>query len=137
MKRIGIIAVISLLIDQLVKLIVVSNMKVFDSVEVISNFFRITYLQNTGGAFSLFSTNTVFLICLTSVILFVFILFISKQKEFTKSDIWIYGMLIGGILGNFIDRVRLGYVVDFLILTLVVIIILFLMLPIFLLLYHV
>ena len=69
MKKIAGISFICILIDQIIKLIVSINMNIADSINVIKNFFRITYLQNTGAAFSIFSGNRIFLILITLVAL--------------------------------------------------------------------
>ena len=114
MKKLGIITVISLLIDQLTKWLITSNLKITETISIIPNFFRITYLQNTGGAFSILSKSLPLLIVLTVVILFIIIWIIKKMSVIDTFNIITYGILIGGILGNFIDRIRLGYVIDFL-----------------------
>jgi signal peptidase II len=84
------------------------------SINVIKNFFRITYLKNTGAAFSILSGNIIFLILITLIALFLIYFFLIRNKELKKIEIISYGMLIGGVIGNLIDRIRLGYVVDYL-----------------------
>ncbi len=107
------IAILGLLIDQATKEIIVKNMEVADTIHIIRNFFRITYVQNTGAAWSIFSGNTVFLILISIIVLGIFIYFLLKKDIIEKSEIVIYGLLVGGIVGNLIDRIRYGYVVDF------------------------
>ena len=114
MKKIVGISFICILIDQIIKLIISINMNVADSINVIKNFFRITYLQNTGAAFSIFSGNRIFLILITLVALLLIYFILIKGKEITKVETICYGLLIGGIIGNLIDRVRIGYVIDYL-----------------------
>ena len=114
MKKIISISFICILIDQIIKLIISINMNVADSINVIKNFFRITYLQNTGAAFSIFSGNRIFLILITLVALLLIYFILIKGKEITKVETICYGLLIGGIIGNLIDRVRIGYVIDYL-----------------------
>lgn len=114
MKKIGFIAFIVLLIDQVIKLIITMNLKFAQSLTVIPNFFRITYLKNTGGAFSILDNHILWLIIFTIIVLLVLIYFIWKKRPFDKINSIILGLLLGGILGNLLDRIRLGYVVDFL-----------------------
>ena len=114
MKRILLIGIILTLIDQFIKLFVVSFMSYSDSIMIIKHFFSITLVHNTGAAFSILSTNTFFLILVGIIALFLIYLFFIKDKEISKKNSILYGMLIGGILGNLIDRIFRGYVVDFL-----------------------
>lgn len=114
MKKIFSISFICILIDQIIKFIITINLNFTESINIIKNFFRITYLQNNGAAFSILSGNRIFLILMTllSLILIYFILI--KNKRINNIESICYGSLIGGIIGNLIDRIRLGYVIDYL-----------------------
>lgn len=114
MKKIFSISFICILIDQIIKFIITINLNFTESINIIKNFFRITYLQNNGAAFSILSGNRIFLILITllSLILIYFILI--KNKRINNIESICYGSLIGGIIGNLIDRIRLGYVIDYL-----------------------
>lgn len=114
MKKIFSISFICILIDQIIKLIITINLNFTESINIIKNFFRITYLQNNGAAFSILSGNRIFLILITllSLILIYFVLI--KNKKINNIESICYGSLIGGIIGNLIDRIRLGYVIDYL-----------------------
>lgn len=114
MKKIFSISFICILIDQIIKFIITINLNFTESINIIKNFFRITYLQNNGAAFSILSGNRIFLILITllSLILIYFILI--KNKKINNIESICYGSLIGGIIGNLIDRIRLGYVIDYL-----------------------
>lgn len=114
MKKILSISFICILIDQIIKFIITINLNFTESINIIKNFFRITYLQNNGAAFSILSGNRIFLILITlfSLILIYFILI--KNKKINNIESICYGSLIGGIIGNLIDRIRLGYVIDYL-----------------------
>ncbi len=109
-----IISLIVILLDQIIKYIVVSNMMFTETINVIKNFFRITYLQNTGGAWSILSGSTFFLVVLAAIMLIFIIYMIKKEKKITTIKIFTYGILIGGIVGNMIDRIRFDYVIDYL-----------------------
>lgn len=114
MKKLIPVTLICLLIDQVIKVIISCNMKIADSINIITNFFRITYLQNTGAAWSILSGNKLVLILITVVALFLIYYFLLKNKNLKNIEYILYGILIGGILGNLIDRIRFGYVIDYL-----------------------
>ena len=111
MKQIFKYSFILILIDQMIK-ILVSNM--IESIVVIKNFLNLTYVENTGAAFSMLENNTIFLIIITIVTLFLIYKFLLKNKQFNKLEITTYSLLIGGIIGNLIDRIIFGYVIDYL-----------------------
>lgn len=111
MKQIFKYSFILVLIDQIIK-ILVSNM--IESIVIIKNFFNLTYVENTGAAFSILENNTLFLIIITLISLFLIYKFLLKNKEFNKLEIITYSLLIGGIIGNLIDRIVYGYVIDYL-----------------------
>ena len=114
MKRLTIYSMIFLIIDLIVKIIVVNFMKVYDTIKVIPNFFSIMYVRNTGAAFSILEDSRLFFIIITFIALICIYLFFIKDKILSKFQIFCYSMLIGGIIGNFVDRVIYGYVVDYL-----------------------
>lgn len=114
MKKILTTSFICILIDQIIKIIITTNLKFTESINVIKNFFRITYLRNNGAAFSILSGNRIFLILITLIALLIIYIFLIKNKNINKIETICYGTLIGGIIGNLIDRVRLGYVIDYL-----------------------
>ena len=114
MKKISLIALCFLFIDQLIKIFVSSTFKVGEGIVIIKNFFTLTLLHNTGAAFSILRANTFLLIMVSFVALFLIYLFFIKDSELENFDIWLYGALIGGILGNLCDRIFRGYVVDYL-----------------------
>ena len=114
MKKISLIALCFLFIDQLIKFIIVNTLKVGEGIVIIKNFFTLTLLNNTGAAFSILKTNTFFLIIISFIALILLYLFFIKPSELEKTDIWLYGALIGGIIGNLCDRIFRGYVIDYL-----------------------
>lgn len=80
---------------------------------IIPGFFSLIRVHNTGAAWSIFSDNIFFLIFISLVALIMIYLFFIKNNILTKVEQVIYGILIGGVLGNLIDRVIRGYVIDF------------------------
>lgn len=114
MKKTYIIAFICVLIDQLVKNILINIMEVGKSITIIKNFFSITFVMNDGAAFSLLKSKTFFLI-MTSFIVIVFIInYLKKSNSVKKVEYVIYGVLLGGIIGNLIDRILYKSVIDYL-----------------------
>jgi len=111
MKQIIKYSFILILIDQIIK-ILVSNM--IESIIIIKNFLNLTYVENTGAAFSILENNTIFLIIITFISLFLIYKFLLKNKQFNKLEIVTYSLLIGGIIGNLMDRIIHGYVIDYL-----------------------
>ena len=100
-------------IDQLVKFFIRRNMHLYESIPVIKEFFSITYVRNTGGAFSILQNKTYLLLIIAFVVLFFLIGYIEKQKELKKVEAISLGMLLGGIVGNLIDRLVEGQVIDY------------------------
>lgn len=113
-KRLTIYSIILIVIDQVIKLVVNSSLKLYESITIIKNFFNITYVQNKGAAWSILSGNRFFLIGIAIIALFLIFMFFVKNKKLSKLEIIFYSLLIGGIVGNLIDRVIYGYVVDYL-----------------------
>ncbi|RMG03081.1 MAG: signal peptidase II [Nitrospirae bacterium] len=104
---------ISLLIiigDQVTKLLVTEHIRYYESIRVLP-FFQIVNVKNTGAAFGLFrGLGNPFFIAL-SVAAICFILYLILRDD---SDLLSLSFILGGAAGNLIDRIRLGYVVDFL-----------------------
>lgn len=113
-KKIGIIAFVCLLIDQISKFFITNNLVLYEKKEIIKNFFNITYTRNRGGAWGILNGNVFLLIGITVVALFFLCKYIFKDENISGIDTISYGMLLGGIVGNLIDRIVHNYVIDFL-----------------------
>ncbi len=107
------IIILVLFIDRLTKLLVSSNMHLYESTSVIGNFFRITYVTNPYAAFSLRFGNYYTMMVLT-VIAIIFIMFYFVKTSYTPFKITALSMIIGGAFGNFYDRFVYREVIDFL-----------------------
>ena len=105
-----------ILFDQLTKLLVVHNMELGDSSPVIKDVFEIHYIQNTGMAWGLFSGKT-WLLAIFSGIMLVALLYvyhnIAEGRYYRVIRVLLI-CIVGGAYGNLLDRIRLGYVIDFL-----------------------
>ena len=109
-----ILTIIFLIIDIISKLVVSSLMNVYDSIVIIKNFFCITYVRNTGAAWSIFEGRVLGIIVVSLIIISFIVYYISKQKVKSKLEKIGYSLILGGSLGNLLDRVIYGYVIDFL-----------------------
>ena len=101
--------------DQFTKFLTVANIALYEDVPFIPGLLQLPYVQNTGAAFSSFEGQQ----WLFALIFVVFTLLIIREFRkntmgFTKLEWWCIAAVYGGGLGNMIDRVRLGYVVDML-----------------------
>lgn len=81
---------------------------------VIKNFFYITYVKNTGAAFSMFASNTKMVLAISLVITLGIFYYVTKSKKTSGLCGYGYAMILGGALGNLFDRIVYGYVRDFL-----------------------
>ena len=100
-------------LDQLTKYLTVSNILLGHDIPAIEGLFHLTYVHNYGAAFSSFSGARWFFVALFLVFLGVVIWeFSTKKMPFTKLERWCIVSILAGGLGNVIDRVRLGYVID-------------------------
>lgn len=109
------IAVIIVLtvIDRLTKQLIVTSVKVNGPFELIPGFIRFRYVENTGAAFSSFSNNTQLLTVVTvAVILVCFAVIMLRKIKPVFAEICLVLIVAGGI-GNVIDRIAFGFVVDF------------------------
>ena len=110
MKTSIIISILIAVLDQIIKFIV--DKKIL-FVEIIPNIFNIHKVYNYGVAFS-FLENKRYLILLFSIVLIYFLFNLRKDLPKKKKYDILFGVILGGILGNLIDRVFRGYVIDYL-----------------------
>jgi signal peptidase II len=109
---------IVILLDQIVKLFIQQKMELNETIPIIPNVFHITYIRNKGAAFGILSSLPdivripFFIIVGITFILFIIYYFdkILKQNFLIKFS---FSLIIGGAIGNFIDRIRFGEVIDF------------------------
>ena len=109
---------ISLLVffsDLVTKAYVSERLSLGQSIPVVKNIFHISLVHNTGIAFGLFKNLTAFFIGLSLIVIFYIALdSILHLKYYTLNKGISFGLLLGGACGNLLDRIRLGYVRDFL-----------------------
>ena len=109
-----IISIILLCIDQISKLLVVNLLTKTNSITIIKNFFYLTYINNDGAAFSILVGKRIFLILIAVLVIVMLIRYIKKNNIQNKLELVSLALIIGGSLGNLMDRLVRGYVIDFL-----------------------
>lgn len=108
-----IISILVIFIDQATKYLIVKNMDIATSIDLIPNFFSLFYVTNSGAAFSSMSGRTGLLILISLLCLGFIISIILKEKYNHKLTTISLGILLGGMLGNLIDRIIYHNVIDF------------------------
>ena len=101
-------------LDQFTKFLIIQNMNLNQSIPIIKNIFHLTYVTNTGSAFGLFKGLNVFFVFFSVIVIIAIFYYLKKKlKENEKSLQFAVSLLLGGTIGNLIDRVAYGYVIDF------------------------
>jgi signal peptidase II len=108
-----VLAAIVLVLDQLTKLRITQTMFRGESRRILGDFFRLTYVHNDGAAFGLDLGGRWSFVAVT-ILVSAFIVFYYVRSERGVVARWGLALILGGALGNLVDRLRLGEVVDFL-----------------------
>ena len=107
-------ALFIVLLDQLTKYLIKQNFQLNTSIPIIKNILHLTYITNTGSAFGLFkSLNPIFVLFSIIVIIAIFYYTGKKIKNNERLLQFAVGLLLGGTIGNLIDRLLYGAVIDF------------------------
>lgn len=110
------IAAVGILLDQLSKWLIISNMSLHQSIELLANFAHITYVQNPGAAFGILADHSLrmpFFILVSVIALFGILWYLKKEQGGSLRLQSALGLIFSGAVGNLIDRIRFGAVVDF------------------------
>ena len=118
-KTLLLIIVGMVFLDQATKLYIDSNMELHQSIQVIKNFFQITYIRNSGAAFGILSGFkspwlTLFFVLISVVAIGIIMFYYHKTPENQRLTLVSFALIMSGAIGNFIDRVFYGEVIDFL-----------------------
>ena len=114
MKKIIPFSLLIFIFDQIIKLFIGYSITLNSSIIVIKDFFSISNVHNYGAAFSILTGNRLLLILISFFALSFLYYYLLRGKTFRIVEMFIYSLLIGGILGNLFDRIFYGYVVDYL-----------------------
>jgi signal peptidase II len=114
--QVGSIVGIVLLLDQLTKYVVEARIRLHDVIIVVPGFFNLTHVRNKGAAFGILSSlpefwRSAFFIIVTIIAVIALIVLIIKTHE--RLPVYAFSLIAGGAVGNVIDRIRYGEVVDF------------------------
>src|SRR3989338_181209 len=107
----GLIFISVVVFDQITKSLVKSYIQSENSIHLIKNFLKITYVTNTGSAFGIFRGMNLALILLSVIIAAILLQYLIKTES--KNERIFLSLILGGTVGNFIDRLAYGSVVDF------------------------
>ena len=108
---------ISLILDQLSKSYIDNHFKLSQSKQVIDNFFHLTYVRNPGAAFGILSDNAIrvpFFISISTLASLGILWYLRRLSTEKKWQHLALGLIFSGAIGNLIDRIRFGEVIDFL-----------------------
>lgn len=108
-----VIAFLIAFIDQIIKLAVTNFIKPLGTLNVIPNVLNFTYAENTGAAFGILKNHRYFFIIMSILLIAAFLYFIVFKKVNDKFFVIASTLILGGGIGNFIDRIFLGYVIDY------------------------
>jgi signal peptidase II len=105
--------------DQWTKMEVHGNFDLGESVTIVDGFFNLTYVRNPGAAFGILRDanadfRRVFFLSIPAIAILFIILFVRGLNENEKTELYSLSLICGGAIGNYIDRIRFGYVIDFL-----------------------
>ncbi|MCB0406881.1 MAG: signal peptidase II [Bdellovibrionales bacterium] len=106
-------------IDQAVKMYIHTEFRLGESVAVLQNIFNLTYVRNPGAAFGFLreapeAFRSIFFLSVPPTVMLIILAMLHTTPESNKLQTFALSSVFGGAIGNYIDRVRFGYVVDFL-----------------------
>ena len=114
LKSILFFSIIFVILDQAIKIFLSNRMIVNQSIILIKNLLSITLTHNTGAAFSILTGSRSLLIIIGIIAAVLLFLYVNSLDVIDDVDIFVYALLFGGIIGNLIDRIVYGYVIDYL-----------------------
>lgn len=114
-----IIGIIVIALDQITKMYIHTNFQYGATVEVIPDIFNLTYVRNKGAAFGIFRDSaeqfrTIFFLAVPPIAVLIILGYLKSTPSWDRIQIWALSGIAGGALGNYIDRIKYGFVVDFL-----------------------
>ncbi len=113
-KSENLLLALTIIIDQLTKILIDSRMALYEDIEIIKGFFHITYTRNYGAAWSILEGKGTLFAIMALIVSCGIIYYLIKNRNASKLERTAMILICGGALGNMIDRVVHGYVVDFL-----------------------
>ncbi|HJN56650.1 MAG: signal peptidase II [Candidatus Woesearchaeota archaeon] len=108
------IALIAVIIDQIVKFLIRINFELNQTIPILKNIFHLTYINNYGAGFGILQQQKWILIFISLIVIGFILYYLDRIKEKEAFLQVLVGLVLGGTIGNLIDRISFGYVVDFL-----------------------
>ena len=105
------LSILIFLIDQFTKYVMFNNYKIFINKDFL--LFRLDFVKNYGAAFNIFSGSRIFLSFISIIFSILLIYLILRKNTLNSFDLYSYSFILGGTIGNGIDRLYKGFVVDF------------------------
>ncbi|MEW9123064.1 MAG: signal peptidase II [Thermotaleaceae bacterium] len=102
-----------IILDQVSKFLVINQFDLHQSIPVINNIFHITYVRNYGAAFGILKHQKLFFVIMTTIVVIGIIFYIRKQSFVHAMMKYSLSLIVGGAIGNLVDRLSYGYVIDF------------------------
>lgn len=108
-----IVITVLVVIDQIIKLLVIEHLEPIGSLPLIDGIIQLNYAENTGAAFGSFSEHTNFLSIFTFFVIIAGVLYLFIKKKKLDVEYVCISLIIAGGIGNLVDRVLRGFVVDY------------------------
>ena len=105
------LSIFIILIDQFTKYLMFFNYKIFVNIDFI--LFRLDFVKNYGAAFNIFSGNRIFLSCISIIFSILLTYLILSKNTLNSLDLYSYSFILGGTIGNGLDRILNGFVIDY------------------------
>ena len=105
------LSIFIVLIDQFTKYLMFYNKKLFINKDFL--LFRLDFVKNYGAAFNIFSGNRIFLSCISIIFSILLTYLILRKNSLNSIDLFSYSFILGGTIGNGMDRILRGFVIDF------------------------
>ncbi|MFA6320762.1 MAG: signal peptidase II [Candidatus Omnitrophota bacterium] len=102
------------ILDRITKIIAVSTMSYGQSIKVLPNIFHITLVLNNGTAFGLMKGQNAILAVITAIAIALIVIYVVTHKSLGIAVSVALGFILGGAMGNLLDRIKFSYVIDFL-----------------------
>ena len=106
------IMVLAIFLDQLTKYLTILFLKPIDTLPIIEDVVHLTYVENTGAAFGMMKDQRWLFMVVSTVAIIALLIYLFRKKTQSKLENLAIAFIVGGGIGNMIDRVVLGYVVD-------------------------
>ena len=105
------LSIFIIILDQFTKYLIFNNYKLFINKDFL--LFRLDFIRNYGAAFNLFSGSRIFLSLISLIFAVILIYLILRKNSYNILDLYSYSFILGGTIGNGIDRIIKGFVIDF------------------------